>query len=76
MNYTAAEQTTHVVRVKHMTMPGSVLISRESLALAEGYQMVKLEPRPIRGLERRSMSTNVSDPPACARAFRPRAPVA
>jgi len=53
MDYTAVGQTTHIAaRLEQMTMPGSVLISPATLALAEGYVMVKpLGPRPIRGLE-------------------------
>jgi class 3 adenylate cyclase/tetratricopeptide (TPR) repeat protein len=54
MDYTAVGQTTHVAaRLEQMTMPGSVLISPATLALAEGYIVVKaLGPRPIKGLER------------------------
>jgi len=53
MDYTAVGQTTHIAaRLEQMTMPGSVLISPATLALAEGYVIVKpLGPRPIRGLE-------------------------
>jgi class 3 adenylate cyclase len=54
MDYTAVGQTTHVAaRLEQMTMPGAVLISPQTLALAEGHVLVKpLGPRPIRGLER------------------------
>jgi class 3 adenylate cyclase len=54
MDYTAVGQTTHVAaRLEQMSMPGSVLISPETLALVEGYVSVKpLGPRPIKGLER------------------------
>jgi class 3 adenylate cyclase/tetratricopeptide (TPR) repeat protein len=54
MDYTAVGQTTHVAaRLQQMSMPGSVLISPETLALAEGYIMVKpLGTRPTKGLER------------------------
>jgi class 3 adenylate cyclase/tetratricopeptide (TPR) repeat protein len=54
MDYTAVGQTTHIAaRLEQMTMAGSVLISPETLGLAEGYVLVKpLGPRPIRGLER------------------------
>src|SRR5262249_3357972 len=54
MDYTAVGQTTHVAaRLEQMMLPASVLISPETLTLAEGYVMVKpLGPRPIRGLER------------------------
>jgi class 3 adenylate cyclase len=54
MDYTAVGQTTHVAaRLEQMTLPGAVLISPETLALAEGHVLVKpLGPRPIRGLER------------------------
>jgi hypothetical protein len=45
---------THVAaRLEQITIPGSVLISPETLALAEGYVMVKpLGTHPIKGLER------------------------
>jgi class 3 adenylate cyclase len=54
MEYTAVGETTHVAaRLEQMTMPGSVLLSPETLALAEGYVMVKpLGTHPIKGLER------------------------
>jgi class 3 adenylate cyclase len=54
MDYTAIGQTTHIAaRLEQMTMPGSVLLSPETLALAEGYITVKpLGTRPIKGLEK------------------------
>ncbi len=53
MDYTAVGQTTHLAaRLEQMAMPGSVLISPETLGLVEGYVVVKpLGPRPIKGLE-------------------------
>jgi class 3 adenylate cyclase/tetratricopeptide (TPR) repeat protein len=53
MDYTALGQTTHLAaRMEQLAMPGSILITPETLALAEGYVVVKsLGPRPIRGLQ-------------------------
>ena len=53
MDYTAVGQTTHLAaRLEQMAMPGSILISLETLNLAEGYVAVKpLGERPIKGLE-------------------------
>jgi class 3 adenylate cyclase/tetratricopeptide (TPR) repeat protein len=52
MDYTAVGQTTHLAaRMEQMAIPGSILISPETLGLAEGYVIVKsLGPMPIRGL--------------------------
>ncbi len=53
MDYTALGQTTNVAaRLEQMAMPGSILISPETLKLAEGYVVVKpLGARPVKGLE-------------------------
>jgi class 3 adenylate cyclase len=53
MDYTAVGQTTHVAaRLEQMALPGSTLLSPETLALAEGYVEVKpLGPLPVKGLE-------------------------
>ncbi len=53
MDYTAVGQTTHLAaRLEQMAMPGSILISPETLNLAEGYVVVKpLGERPVKGLE-------------------------
>jgi class 3 adenylate cyclase len=53
MDYTAVGQTTHLAsRLEQMAMPGSILISPETLNLAEGYVVVKpLGARPIRGVD-------------------------
>jgi class 3 adenylate cyclase len=53
MDYTAVGQTTHVAaRMEQMAMPGSVLISSQTLDLAEGYVTVRpLGPRSVKGLE-------------------------
>jgi class 3 adenylate cyclase/tetratricopeptide (TPR) repeat protein len=53
MDYTAVGQTTHVAaRMEQMALPGSILLSAETLALAEGYVEVKpLGPLPVKGLE-------------------------
>ncbi len=52
MDYTAVGQTTHLAaRMEQMAMPGSILITAEVLALAEGYVQVKpLGPVPVKGL--------------------------
>jgi len=53
MDYTAVGRTTHLAaRLEQMAMPGSILISPETLNLAEGYMAVKpLGERPIKGLD-------------------------
>ena len=53
MDYTAVGQTTHVAaRMEQMAVPGSILLSAETLALAEGYVEVRsLGPLPVKGLE-------------------------
>jgi class 3 adenylate cyclase len=53
MDYTAVGQTTHVAaRMEQMALPGSILLSAETLGLAEGYVEVRvLGPLPIKGLE-------------------------
>ena len=53
MDYTAVGQTTHLAaRMEQMAMPGSILITQETLNLAEGYVVVKpLGPMPVKGLE-------------------------
>jgi len=52
MDYTAVGQTTHVAaRMEQMALPGSILISADSLRLAEGYAEVKpLGPMSVKGL--------------------------
>jgi class 3 adenylate cyclase/predicted ATPase len=52
MDYTAVGQTTHLAaRLEQAAMPGSILISPETLNLAEGYVMVQsLGPMAIKGL--------------------------
>jgi class 3 adenylate cyclase len=53
MDYTAVGQTTHLAaRLEQMAMPGAILVSPETLRLAEGYVVVKaLGARPVKGLE-------------------------
>jgi class 3 adenylate cyclase/tetratricopeptide (TPR) repeat protein len=53
MDYTAVGQTTHLAaRMEQMAIPGSILITQETLNLAEGYVVVKpLGPMPVKGLE-------------------------
>ena len=53
MDYTAVGQMTHLAaRMEQMAMPGSTLITAETLRLAEGFVQVKpLGPVPVRGLE-------------------------
>jgi class 3 adenylate cyclase len=54
MDYTAVGQTTHLAaRMEQMAMPGSILLTAETLQLAEGYLEVKpLGPRQVKGLDR------------------------
>jgi len=52
MDYTAVGQTTHLAaRLEQMAVAGSILISADTLTLAEGYAQVKpLGPMPVKGL--------------------------
>ena len=53
MDYTVIGQTTNVAaRMEQMAVPGSILISSDTLTLAEGYVQVKpLGPLKVKGLE-------------------------
>ncbi len=53
MDYTVVGQTTNVAaRMEQMAVPGTILISADTLALAEGYVEVKpLGPLKVKGLE-------------------------
>jgi class 3 adenylate cyclase/tetratricopeptide (TPR) repeat protein len=53
MDYTAVGQTTHLAaRMEQMAKPGSVLVTSETLALAEGYVQVRpLAAVTVKGLE-------------------------
>jgi class 3 adenylate cyclase/tetratricopeptide (TPR) repeat protein len=53
MDYTAVGQTTHLAaRMEQMAKPGSVLVTGETLKLAEGYVQVRaLGAVPVKGLE-------------------------
>ena len=52
MDYTAVGQTVHLAsRVEQIANPGAIVITRDTLALAEGYVEVKsLGPVPVKGL--------------------------
>ncbi|HET7874555.1 MAG TPA: AAA family ATPase, partial [Methylomirabilota bacterium] len=52
MDYSAIGQTTHLAaRMEQLARPGSILIPRDTLGLAEGYIEVKpLGPVPVKGL--------------------------
>jgi predicted ATPase len=52
MDYTAVGQTTHLAaRMEQLADPGAIVITPETLALAEGYIEVKsLGPVPVKGL--------------------------
>jgi class 3 adenylate cyclase/tetratricopeptide (TPR) repeat protein len=52
MDYTAVGQTTHLAaRMEQLADPGAIVITRETLALVEGYVEVKsLGPVPVKGL--------------------------
>jgi class 3 adenylate cyclase/tetratricopeptide (TPR) repeat protein len=53
MDYTAVGQTTHLAaRMEQMAKPGSVLVTGDTLTLAEGYVQVRpLGPVTVKGLE-------------------------
>jgi class 3 adenylate cyclase/tetratricopeptide (TPR) repeat protein len=53
VNYTAVGQTTHLAaRMEQLATPGTVLLTTDTLRLAEGYVTVKpLGPVPVKGLE-------------------------
>src|SRR5213596_2258999 len=53
MDYTAIGQTTHLAaRMEQMAMPGTILITPDTLALIEGYVLTRpLGPRPVKGLD-------------------------
>jgi class 3 adenylate cyclase/tetratricopeptide (TPR) repeat protein len=53
MDYTAVGQTTHLAaRMEQIARPGSILITGETLRLAEGFVQVRpLGPVPVRGLD-------------------------
>ena len=53
MDYTAVGQTTHLAaRMEQMAKPGSVLVTGDTLKLAEGYVRVRsLGPVAVKGLE-------------------------
>jgi predicted ATPase/class 3 adenylate cyclase len=52
MDYTAIGQTAHLAaRMEQMAMPGSILMTPDTLRLAEGYVQVKtLGPVPVKGM--------------------------
>ena len=52
MDYTAVGQTTHLAaRMEQMAHPGTILLTPETLALAEGFvQVVSRGPVPVKGL--------------------------
>jgi len=53
MDYSAVGQTTNVAaRMEQMAVPGSILVSADTLTLAEGYVQVKpLGPSKVKGIE-------------------------
>jgi len=53
MDYSAIGQTTHLAaRMEQLATPGTVLLTADTLQLAEGYVVVKpLGPVPVKGLE-------------------------
>ena len=73
MDYTAVGQTTNVAaRMEQMAVPGSILISADTLTLAEGYVQVKpLGPLKVKGLDSHSRSSRSSGRARCARGCTP-----
>ena len=67
MDYSAIGQTTHLAaRMEQLAMPGSILLTAETLRLAEEVVQVKpLGPTPVRGCDSlwRSLSWWVRGPP-------------
>jgi class 3 adenylate cyclase len=53
MDYTAVGQTTHLAaRMEQLAMPGSILITPDTMTLVEGHVITRaLGPRPVKGLE-------------------------
>jgi class 3 adenylate cyclase/tetratricopeptide (TPR) repeat protein len=53
MDYTAVGQTTHLAaRMEQLASPGTILLTADTLRLAEGYVAVKpLGPVPVKGME-------------------------
>ena len=53
MDYTAVGQTTHLAaRMEQMATPGTILLTHETLALAEGFmQVTSLGPMGVKGLQ-------------------------
>ena len=53
MDYTVGQTANVAARMEQMAVPGSILISPDTLALAEGYVQVEpLGPLKVKGLER------------------------
>src|SRR5262249_60727666 len=52
MDYSAVGQTTHLAaRMEQIAMPGSIVVTAQTLALAEGWVQVEpLGPLPVKGL--------------------------
>ena len=64
MDYTAVGQTTHLAaRMEQLARPGTILLTADTLRLAEGYvQVTPLGPVPVKGLASPSRSTSWSGP--------------
>ena len=52
IDYTAVGQTTHLAaRMEQLATPGTIRLTGETLALAEGYvEVIPLGPVPVKGL--------------------------
>ena len=51
MDYTAVGQSTHLAaRMEQMAQPGTILLTPETLALAEGFVVASRGPVPVKGL--------------------------
>ena len=60
MDYTAVGQTTHLAaRMEQMAAPGPILLTADTLRLAEGYvEVTPLGPMPVKGCAAPSRSTS------------------
>ena len=74
MDYTAIGQTTHLAaRMEQMAMPGSILMTADTLSLAEGYVQVKpLGPVNVKGMSEPVEVYEITGAGRCALGCKPR----